>query len=71
MLKIILCVRVSFSVGYLLTDVMEASVFSVTLVGFSQNRVEGFVAIPPGCPGIARNGERCHVNLATHVFFFF
>lgn len=55
----------AFSAGYLLADVMEASVFPVTLVGFSQDRVEGLVAIPPGGPGVARNGKRCHVNLET------
>ncbi len=49
--------------AYLLTDVVKPSVFSVTLVGFSQNRVEWFVAIPPGRPGISRDGEHCHINL--------
>lgn len=53
------------SVGYLLTDVAEATVSSVTLVRFSQNRVEGFVAIPPGRPGISRDGEHCHVHLQS------
>ena len=56
-------VSVSDATGYLLTDVFEASVFSVSLVGFSQHRVKGFVAIPPGCPGISRDGEHCHINL--------
>lgn len=62
-------VSISFSAGYLLTDVVEASVFSVALVSFSQNRVEGFVAIPPGCPCISRDGEHCHVNLRTCIFY--
>lgn len=51
------------SAGYLLTDVVEASVFSVTLIGFTQNGVEGFVAIPPRRPSISRDGECCHIDL--------
>lgn len=56
------------SPGHLLADIVEASVFPVTLVGFSQDRVEGFVAIPPGSPGISRDRECCHINLGIYIF---
>lgn len=55
--------------GYLLADVVETSVFSVTLVRFSQDGVEGFVAVPPGCPGVTGDGERRDVNLAQMYLF--
>lgn len=58
------------SSGYLLADVVEASFFPVTLVGFSQDRVEGFVAIPPGSPSISRDRERCHVNLGIYFLSY-
>lgn len=51
--------------GYLLTDVMKSSVFSVVLVRFSKDRVERFVTISPGCPSITRDGECCNINLRT------
>lgn len=50
---------------YLLTDVVEASVLSVAFVGFSQDRVEGFVAVPPGCPGVPGDREHCYVHLGN------
>ena len=56
------------TLGYLLADVAEAALLTVALVGLPQDRVEGFVAVTPGSPGIARDGEHSHVHLRwTHT----
>lgn len=48
---------------YLLTDVTETSVLSDALVSLTQDRVKGLVAVSPGSPCIARDGERSHIDL--------
>lgn len=58
--------QIIMSSGYLFTNVLESLVFSVILIRFTQDRVEGFVTIPPGCPGITRDGECCYINLKTN-----
>lgn len=47
--------------SYLLSDVAEAALLAVALVSLSQDGVEGLVAVPPGSPGIARDGENSNV----------
>lgn len=47
--------------SYLLSDVAEATLLAVDLVSLSQDGVEGLVAVPPGSPGIARDGENSNV----------
>lgn len=52
---------------YLLTDVTKASVLSDAFIGLTQHRVEGLVAVSPGSPGIARDGECSHIDLKMEM----
>ena len=57
-------------VRYLLADEAEAAVLPDALVRLPQHRVERLVAIPPGGPGVAGDGERCYVHLYDEIKYY-
>lgn len=52
---------------HLFTDEAEAPVVAYTFIGLSEDWVEGFVAIPEGSDGIARDGKGSNVHLKKRI----